>query len=374
MGTLFEVSSLWRVTSASLDHQKNWYILTEKVCGTRPTDFAKSKIFRSFPDEIQSVSARELLPAKSTSYTSKFNRVPSTVYVASTFGLCAGLLHRKEFPLDGLVCSPLFKCAVNALNSLALDFDRSKLDDFGSGGNFDPSQLLAELEDRKHFIDSLELELKSLQARIGDLESKLYMDTSCDSTSSSESSPSYCSSPISDHVSSSSPSSSPSSCGSFIEETKNSPDCGKTTKKRRVLSKCKEVMASLDGVSEKYGESIACVLGNSFIFGGEAEQGQVRDLVSEVVDIVMDSKGKRGFSELLSSETHTRVLRSMRVPDWVLLYFKLQSKLPDSAWQTLLNLSQLGRSGVSVIIISMIIFLFTCLIIIIIYIELESAC
>jgi len=36
----------------------------------------------------------------------------------------------------------------------------------------------------------------------------------------------------------------------------------------------------------------------------------------------------------------------LRVPDWVLLYFKLQVRLPDAAWQTLLNLTQLGRSGV----------------------------
>jgi len=51
-----------RVTSTSLDPQKNWYILT-KVCGMQPTDFAKSEIFKTFPDVIQNVSAQELLPA-----------------------------------------------------------------------------------------------------------------------------------------------------------------------------------------------------------------------------------------------------------------------------------------------------------------------
>ena len=106
-------------------------------------------------------------------------------------------------------------------------------------------------------------------------------------------------------------------------------------------------MASLSDVSQIYQETISCVLGNSFIFGGEAEKGQVRDIISGVVEMVMEAKGKRGFSELLSSEANARVLQSMRVPDWVLLYFKLQARLPDSAWQTLLNLSQLGKSGVS---------------------------
>ena len=102
-------------------------------------------------------------------------------------------------------------------------------------------------------------------------------------------------------------------------------------------------MASPSDVSEKYEESIACVLGNSFIFGGDDEKGKVRD----TVDIVIEAKGKKGFTEILSSETHARVFHSMRVPYWVLLYFKLQAKLPDRAWQTLLNLSQLGKSGVS---------------------------
>jgi len=129
---------------------------------------------------------------------------------------------------------------------------------------------------------------------------------------------------------------------------KNSPNLGTTTRKRRVLNKCGRVMASLSDVSQKYQETISCVLGKSFIFGGEAEKGQVRDIISGVVVMVMEAKGNSGFSELLSSEANARVLQSMRASDWVLLYFKLQARLPDSTWQTLLNLSQLGKSGVSI--------------------------
>ena len=72
-------------------------------------------------------------------------------------------------------------------------------------------------------------------------------------------------------------------------KAKNSPDFG-STMKRKVLSKCRKVMASLSDVSERYEESIACVLGNSFIFGGDDEKGQVRDTISEVVDIAMEAK------------------------------------------------------------------------------------
>ena len=336
-------SNLWRVKSSSLDPRKHWYVLTKAICGTRPNDFAKSEIFRRFPDEIQRRSAREVLPAKSAS-PPNFNRMPSTLYVVSTFGLFAGLVRQKDIPADSLISSQAFKAVLNILNSMPLDLeaDYDDSNDFGFGGKFvnpDYAALNAELKKRDALIDSLELQLQSLRAQIGDLEADL--EKSFDSTCSSKSVTSSCSSPES-----CSPSIPSSECSS-IEDTRNSPDFGSTTKKRKVLSKCRKVMASLSDVSEKYEESIACVLGNSFIFGGDDEKGQVRDTISEVVDIVMEAKGKKGFTELLTSETHARLFHSMRVPNWVLLYFKLQAKLPDRAWQTLLNLSQLGKSGVS---------------------------
>ncbi|CAH3155817.1 unnamed protein product [Pocillopora meandrina] len=40
-------------------------------------------------------------------------------------------------------------------------------------------------------------------------------------------------------------------------------------------------------------------------------------------------------------------LQSLRVPDWTPLYFKLQSRIPDQAWQTLRSISKLGRTDLS---------------------------
>jgi len=88
---------------------------------------------------------------------------------------------------------------------------------------------------------------------------------------------------------------------------------GSTTKKRQILNKCSDVC-------KKYQESIACVLGNSFVFGCDDEKEEVWNIISEVMDLVMELKGaKKGLSELLSPETHTCLFKSMRVPDWVLL-------------------------------------------------------
>ena len=41
----FAISSLSRVTSASLDPQKHWYVLQKEICGVRPTDFSILHIF-----------------------------------------------------------------------------------------------------------------------------------------------------------------------------------------------------------------------------------------------------------------------------------------------------------------------------------------
>ena len=79
-------------------------------------------------------------------------------------------------------------------------------------------------------------------------------------------------------------------------------------------------MTSLHNVSEKYGESISCVLANSFIFGNDAERSEIKDIFSNVVEMIKEAKGsKKGLSELLSSETYGCIMKSTRVPDWVLL-------------------------------------------------------
>ena len=54
-----------------------------------------------------------------------------------------------------------------------------------------------------------------------------------------------------------------------------------------------------------------------------------------------------GLDLALSKEKKLRQQTRMRVPDWVQLYVKLETKLPGDGWQTVLNFLKLGRSGVS---------------------------
>ena len=243
-------------------------------------------------------------------------------------------MHQRDIPHDGLLRSPAFRSIANHVNSIDLELQETKDEDFGVKPSVDVAQLSIELAEKKVFIESIELQVKQLQRQVADLESELQS--------------SLASSPDSSFSSTRSPFEASFTSGSSVKEIQSSLDIGSTTKKRKVLKKCREVMASLSDVSGKYGESISCAIGNAFIFGDDAERSEVRNTISDIVDRVMEAKGsKKGLCELLTPETHGCILQSMRVPDWVFLYFKLQTKLPDSARQTLLNLTQLGKSGVS---------------------------
>lgn len=320
--------SLSRVTGHNLDPGKYWYVLTKSLCGIRPNAFAKNEIFRRFPDEIRSVPPGDLKPA---TRDSAFNtRQPNNLYVVSTFGLCAALLRQREFPGDGFVSSEKIIPVVDAVNRIALDCEMPD----SLGGKSD------ELQKCQSRIAELELEIREQKKNEEHLNSFLPSSPPLAASSPSCSQKSNENSSDSNDISSSSNS-------SAIEEALRSP-LGPTLKKRRVASECKKVSTEVDGVLAKYHETLACILGNSFLYGADEEKGKVSETISEVVNLVIDAKGpKKGVTELLLPTTYQRLLESMRVPDWVLLYFKLQAKLPDAAWQTLLNLTQLGRSGVS---------------------------
>ena len=77
---------------------------------------------------------------------------------------------------------------------------------------------------------------------------------------------------------------------------------------------------------EKYHETLPCIL---FLFKGiDAEKAKVSETISEVVNLVMDAHGvKKGVTDLLLPTTYQELLKSMCVPDWVLLYFKIASKI-----------------------------------------------
>ena len=134
-----------------------------------------------------------LLEYAKSAYSSNFQRTPNEVYVASTFGLIAGLLRQSGCSASGVLNSAVFTPIVNLLNSIALHMEHRDAMDFAFGGKACPviqesEELYAELAEKSRSIEFLELKLKNLQGQVADLE------TSLSDFSSSE--PTCCSTPV----------------------------------------------------------------------------------------------------------------------------------------------------------------------------------
>ena len=96
-----------QVFAPCIDQQKNWYAVTKESCGIIPRFFSQNIFFSCFPDEIFSVSKRELSVMNKNGGKRPFDewvpekgetlqRQPGKVYIVSSFGLFVGLLRPRE--------------------------------------------------------------------------------------------------------------------------------------------------------------------------------------------------------------------------------------------------------------------------------------
>ena len=88
----------------------------------------------------------------------------------STFGLCVGLLQQRDIPPDGLPKSSVFTSVARLVN--CIDLETQEVKDLNSGTKpiHDSAQLSAKLAEKIVLIESVEQELKLMQARIAELE------------------------------------------------------------------------------------------------------------------------------------------------------------------------------------------------------------
>ena len=187
------------------------------------------------------------------------DRIPDVVHVVSTFGLVTGLLRNKKIP-DELINFAGFMVIVNLVNFTTLDFESEGVKNlsFGDKISQDSEELVSLLAERSARVNSLEVEVKELLARISHLESST--QASLDD-SSLPNSPCCSSTPLS---------SSSSSCSS-IDDTKNRPDLGTIT----------------------------------ILYGTDGKEEKVQGIISEVLDLIITKlKGSRnGLTQLLSPQT-----------------------------------------------------------------------
>lgn len=116
---------------------------------------------------------------------------------------------------------------------------------------------------------------------------------------------------------------------------------------RKVANDCLEALR--ENITS-YGEDLGKVLGYGLLYSGEENEEFVRETISSAIITVAEKQGMRkAFTTLLKDTVYHEYVNSLRVPDWIQLYVKLSTKLPNNSWQTLLNFLNIGRSGVSLI-------------------------
>jgi len=81
-------------------------------------------------------------------------------------------------------------------------------------------------------------------------------------------------------------------------------------------------------------ESLAIVLSHLCAFG-DTEATAILNEVS------VRKRVKRTVEDLIGEETFTKYVGSLRVPDWILLYFKTKARFPGKTWQAVLNITKL---------------------------------
>ena len=101
------------------------------------------------------------------------------------------------------------------------------------------------------------------------------------------------------------------------------------------------VWTLISDVREKYQLPLASAI------AGQVHNPEVAKMLSDLAEKLVEKSGPKQAFEVMLGDSAPDFFQSLRVPDWTLLYFKLQSRIPDQGWQTLLSLTRLGRTGVS---------------------------
>jgi len=143
--------------------------------------------------------------------------------------------------------------------------------------------------------------------------------------------------------------------GELIEYLGDLADIKKGNLGPRLKAKRAGVLAKnmIDVLASNSPNLSGCDLGKIFGYGfllcPEDRQRFVTDLMSTAVHTVAEKQGvRKALSPMLSEDLNRKYLEAQQVPDWVQLYVKLSTKLPNISWQTLLNFLNIGRSGKSV--------------------------
>jgi len=326
---------LHQVFSPQLDPEKNWYALNSDLCCSKPSVFCSTVSAKVFPEEYKQVALGNLRGNDGTLASFRWfcsHRSSEKVHVASAFGVLLGILRLKSWSNCHFMKSDYFKAVVSSINSRGLHCN-SLVDERGKLAQMQSQEGVLDSEPRKH--EDIDIPTPPSTPRLSEGRSP----------PNGKSPPNSESPPI---VQSPNDLAKPARKKKrSIEQLKVDHDLSPPSKRRKVREAATAVMKSISQVCEESGDTLGAVLGECCLMTGK-DGSDAQETVRAVFDVMVKEKGvQKSFRKLLSEEVWEKRVECMRVPDWIYLLFKLKSRLSDSGWQELTNLTQLGRTGVS---------------------------
>ena len=165
-------------------------------------------------------------------------------------------------------------------------------------------------------------------------------------------SPPKCSTPdcssSSFNVSSLSSSSSPDGSISSLADIEGS--CiALATKNQKIRKKVETVMGDITNLCVDNEETLSEMIAQCCLFQRK-DNFDGKNIVRNIFERAEKERGDRKTcEELIPEELWRKRVDEMCVPDWIILHCKLESRISDDGWQTILSRTTLGKSGVSVI-------------------------
>ena len=292
-------STFSRVVSEGLSDQSYWYVLTTEICGIIPLQYLKrSPIVKTFPEDFCRVESGKLRLLDGRPFVNKKSSSAFEV-VCSSFGLVSAIL-RKKTSSEERGSAAIYKVK-EFLNGL--DFSSLK----GDG-------------------DEVNCERPRAARRLS-------MPPQFNTPKTKET-------PVPVHLT---PPSSGSLSSPNLKEICERNDLETPEKTFLIKKRGSRVLQDVQGICERSRENLSTVLSSMCAFGDP----EAKAIVNEIVEDVALKKGvKRTVEELVGDETFSLYVESLRVPDWVLLYFKTKARISGNTWQAVINITKLGRTGV----------------------------
>ena len=129
----------------------------------------------------------------------------------------------------------------------------------------------------------------------------------------------------------------------IVESSEISPP----EKKRRISETGVAMANTLKRVAAMHNEDIFTVLGN---IASLDENSEICNILQCLTDVLFSKLlPKKALNVILSEESQFALTSSICISDWTCLLLKIPLRISDAGWPTLLNLTHLGRTGVSIV-------------------------